>query len=76
MNMLVLFFLGPIIETRLGATRFILLYFLSAMGSVGLHIGEIWLSIQHYEGLLETFATNPTLQHLNEFFAEIDTTQN
>jgi len=75
MNMLGLYFLGPIIETRLGATRFILLYFLSAMGSVGLHTGEIWLSIQHYEGLLAAFVADPTLLHLNEFFAGIDTSQ-
>jgi membrane associated rhomboid family serine protease len=75
MNMLGLYFLGPIIETRLGPTKFILLYFLSAMGSVGLHIGEIWLSIQQYEDLLATFVANPSLQHLNEFFAGIDTSQ-
>jgi membrane associated rhomboid family serine protease len=75
MNMLGLYFLGPIIETRLGATKFILLYFLSAMGSVGLHIGEIWLSIHQYEDLLATFVADPSLQHLNEFFAGIDTSQ-
>jgi membrane associated rhomboid family serine protease len=75
MNMLGLYFLGPLIETRLGATRFILLYFLSAMGSVGLHIGEMWFSIQHYEGLLTTFTLEPSLQHLNEFFAGVDTSQ-
>ncbi|MFT6000456.1 MAG: membrane associated rhomboid family serine protease [Neolewinella sp.] len=75
MNMLGLYFLGPLIETRLGATKFIILYFLSAMGSVGLHIGEMWLSIQHYEGLLATFTANPSLQHLNEFFAGVDTSQ-
>lgn len=75
MNMLALYFIGPFIETRIGATRFILLYFLSAMGSVGLHTGEIWLNIQHFESLLATFTSDPSLQHLNDFFAGVDTSQ-
>lgn len=71
-NMLTLFFFGPILEQRLGDKRFLLLYFLSAFGSVAFHLGEIWLSLQHSYELLAAFDVEPTLQKFNAFFSRVD----
>lgn len=46
MNMLSLFFLGPMVEQALGAKRFLQLYFLSALGAVILHFGLNWLEYE------------------------------
>lgn len=43
-NMLTLFFLGPMMENRLGAKKFLLLYLVSGIGATILHI--LW---HHYE---------------------------
>lgn len=71
-NMLTLYFFGPILEQRLGNTRFLLLYFLSAFGSLGFHLGEIWLGLQHSYEWLAAFTAEPTLQNFNAFFSGIN----
>ncbi len=38
-NMLALFFLGPMVESRLGLKQFLILYFSSALGAFILHLG-------------------------------------
>lgn len=72
-NMLSLFFLGPIVETRLGASRFLALYLLAAFGAVGLHSAQIWYEINSFEQLVAAFNTEPTLSNLNAFFDGVPT---
>ncbi len=38
-NMLALFFLGPMVEAKIGMKRFLILYFASAVGAFALHLG-------------------------------------
>jgi len=72
-NMLSLFFLGPIVESRLGASRFLALYLLAALGAVGLHSAQIWFEINNYEQLVTAFNAEPTLANLNSFFSSVPT---
>jgi len=72
-NMLSLFFLGPIVETRLGASRFLALYLLAALGAAGLHSAQIWYEINNYEQLVAAFNAEPTLANLNAFFKGVPT---
>lgn len=68
MNMLGLYFLGPIVETRLGGQRFLTLYLLAAAGAVLLHFAYIWWQVQGAESELAAFVADPSLQLLNDFF--------
>lgn len=46
-NMLMLYFFGPVIENRLGANRFLILYFVAAAGAVALYTGELYWQIHN-----------------------------
>lgn len=74
-NMLSLYFLGPIVENRIGSPRFLLLYLVAAAGAAVLHSGHVWWEIQTYEELAAAFNTNPTLSNLNSFFKNVPTDQ-
>ncbi len=74
-NMLSLYFLGPIVETRIGSPRFLILYLVAALGAAALHSGSIWFEIQHYQDLATVFSTDPTLANLNLFFKHVPTDQ-
>jgi len=74
-NMLSLYFLGPIVETRIGAKRFLLLYLVAAFGAAGLHSLETWYEINKYEDLAAVFNADPTLSNLNVFFDKVATGQ-
>lgn len=71
-NMLSLYFFGPVLEQRLGNARFLLLYFLSAFGSLSFHLGEIWLGLQHSYEWLAAFNAEPSLQNFNAFFSGVN----
>jgi len=72
-NMLSLFFLGPIVESRLGGSRFLALYLFAALGAVFLHCAHVWYEIDGYEQLAAVFSTDPTLANLNAFFSSVPT---
>lgn len=72
-NMLSLFFLGPIVEARLGGSRFLALYLISALGAAGLHSAQIWYEINSFEQLVAAFNTEPSLANLNAFFKGVPT---
>ena len=74
-NIMSLFFLGPIVETRIGANRFLLLYLVAAFGAAGLHCLEAWYEINKYQDLATVFSTDPTLSNLNIFFDKVATGQ-
>ena len=74
-NMMSLYFLGPVVETRLGPGRFLFLYLLAAFGAVGLHCLEAWYQITRYEDLAAVFSADPTLGNLNLFFDDVATGQ-
>ncbi len=74
-NMLSLYFLGPIVETRIGAKRFLLLYLVAAFGAAGLHSLETWYEITKYQDLAAVFNADPTLSNLNIFFDKVPTGQ-
>lgn len=71
-NMLMLYFFGPTVEERLGSGRFLLLYFIAAIGAMGMHIGEIWWQLRQSYEYLAAFTTEPTLANFNGFFAGVD----
>lgn len=72
-NMLSLYFLGPIVEKRLGGKNFLFLYLVAAFGAAGLHSLEAWYEISKYEDLAMAFQIDPTLSNLNAFFDSIGT---
>ncbi|TXF88833.1 rhomboid family intramembrane serine protease [Neolewinella aurantiaca] len=72
-NMLSLYFLGPIVETRLGAKRFLFLYLVAALGAAGLHSLENWYQINKYQDLAAAFQAAPSLKTLNAFFDSVNT---
>lgn len=74
-NMLSLYFLGPIVEARIGGNRFLFLYLVAAFGSAGLHSLEAWYEINKYQDLAAVFNTDPTLSNLNIFFDKVATGQ-
>lgn len=74
-NMLSLYFLGPIVETRLGGNRFLFLYLVAAFGAAGLHSLEAWYEISKYEDLAAVFNADPNLSNLNIFFDKVATGQ-
>ncbi|OAV43792.1 rhomboid family intramembrane serine protease [Lewinella sp. 4G2] len=67
-NMLGLYFFGPVIETRLGAKNFTLLYFASLFGAVAMHFGFVYWNTAGLETALEAFAADPTLETFDAFF--------
>lgn len=71
-NMMGLYFLGPIIEMRLGWQRFLILYFVSALAAAGLHTLEIWYSTSQTDKLAEVFGSAPTIANLNALFASME----
>ncbi|MCX8210322.1 MAG: rhomboid family intramembrane serine protease [Lewinella sp.] len=74
-NMLSLYFLGPIVEKRLGGKNFLFLYLVAAFGAAGLHSLEAWYEINKYQDLAAAFNANPTLSNLNVFFDKVATGQ-
>jgi membrane associated rhomboid family serine protease len=47
MNMLSLFFLGPIIEMALGKERFLIYYILTGLGATALHLAFQWYDVNY-----------------------------
>ena len=74
-NMLSLYFLGPIVENRIGSPRFLLLYLAAAIGAAALHSGQIRFDIQNYQDLAAAFNADPSLANLNQFFKHVPTDQ-
>ncbi|MBC6996249.1 rhomboid family intramembrane serine protease [Neolewinella lacunae] len=71
-NLLVLYFFGPELETRLGGVRFLILYFLAAFGAVGLHLGQIWWQVSESEAAMLAFSVEPSLANFNAFWSGVD----
>lgn len=74
-NMLSLYFLGPIVEKRLGGKNFLILYLGAAFGAAGLHSLEAWYEINKYQDMAAAFNADPTLSNLNAFFDKVATEQ-
>jgi membrane associated rhomboid family serine protease len=71
-NMMGLYFLGPIIEMRLGWQRFLILYFVTALAAAGLHTLETWYNISQTDKLAQVFGSDPTIANLNALFASME----
>jgi len=71
-NMMGLYFLGPILEQRLGWQRFFLLYVVSALAAAGLHTLETWFTISRTDNLATVFGSDPTIGNLNALFASME----
>jgi membrane associated rhomboid family serine protease len=74
-NMLSLYFLGPIVEKRIGGNRFLILYLVAAFGAAALHSLEAWYEINKYQDLASAFNADPSLNNLNIFFDKVATGQ-
>lgn len=72
-NMMGLYFLGPILEMRIGSSKFLGLYLLAALGSAALHTGQIWFTAGRYEELAAAFSAAPSLETFTNFFGRIRT---
>jgi membrane associated rhomboid family serine protease len=72
LNMFGLFMFGPLLESRYGGKRFLLLYLLAAAGAVALHFGYTWFEIGRYEALMRAYAEAPSLATFNDFFANVN----
>lgn len=67
-NMLMLFFVGPPVEERLGPKNFFILYFGAAMGSMLLHLGMTWWEISEARAGLEAFLATPDAETFFQAF--------
>lgn len=67
-NMLFLYFLGPAVEERIGANRFLILYVVAIFGAVAAHYGSPFLTSWQLERAMEAFVANPTLENFDDFF--------
>lgn len=67
-NMLGLYFLGPMVEMRLGSKNFLILYFVSIFGALLFHLGSPSISTWQMQQAYEAFLANPDLQHFDSFF--------
>ncbi len=67
-NMLALYFLGPMVESRIGLKRFLILYFASAIGAFALHLG---FDYYQYFSSPETFKVIPMLGASGAIFGVI-----
>lgn len=50
-NMLMLYFLGPYVENRIGSKRFLILYFFSGLGAILMHFGVVYYEINFLHGV-------------------------
>lgn len=70
-NMFGLVMFGPILEARFGGQRFLILYGMAAVGAFALHLGYAGFEIGQFEGMLEAFRAEPSLQNFNAFFDKV-----
>ncbi|MFY0673793.1 MAG: rhomboid family intramembrane serine protease [Bacteroidia bacterium] len=61
-NMFGLFFLGPMLEYRMGAKRFLTYYIITGLGAAALHLGVAYLQYFSYVGELGTDVANEIMQ--------------
>lgn len=66
-NMFALFMFGPMTEAVLGAKKFIILYFVSALGAAALYSGVQMIEIQQLEQAVALYANAPTPENFAAF---------
>ncbi len=71
-NMMGLFFLGPMVEYRLGGKRLLILYFAAILGAVLFHLGIPDIGAWQLQQAYEAFAADPSLANFDAFFMDID----
>lgn len=71
-NMLGLYFLGPMVEQRIGPKKFLTLYFVALAGAVIFHLASPTISIWQMQQAYDVFMADPSLENFNAFFSGRD----
>lgn len=69
-NMLILFFVGPMLENYLGQKKFLILFMVTGLGGGFLYTGANYLEVGGLRNDIEAYVANPNAQDFNRLINE------